>query len=79
MKLHEITVQVMWDADVNRWVASSEMVSGLHVEAADMESLLEVIDDVLPDLLLNKTAQDDLPIGGIPYHIMHERLAQMHG
>ena len=50
-----ILVLATWDSDVNVWVASSEDVPGLAVEADSIPELTKILDEIIPDLLhLNK-------------------------
>ena len=46
----EYTVDVRWDAVASVWLATSDTVPGVAVEAASCEEVIGVIEDVLPDL-----------------------------
>lgn len=43
-------IDVQWDAAASVWVAMSDSVPGVAVEAATCEEVLGVIEDALPDL-----------------------------
>ena len=45
------TVGCAWDAEAGVWIATSEDVPGLVVEAAPFESLIEEVKLLVPDLL----------------------------
>ncbi|MCE2483221.1 MAG: DUF1902 domain-containing protein [Alphaproteobacteria bacterium] len=45
------TVEAVWDPEACVWVAGSEDVPGLVAEAATIEGLVDVVDDLIPDLL----------------------------
>lgn len=46
----ERMIDVRWDAAASVWVATSDTVPGVAVEAATCEEVIGVIEDVLPDL-----------------------------
>lgn len=48
--MNEYVIDVRWDAAASVWVATSDTVPGVAVEAATCEEVLGVIEDVLPDL-----------------------------
>ena len=48
---HHYTVDARWDADARAWVATSDTVAGLVIEAPTCEEVVEVAVDALPDLL----------------------------
>ncbi len=51
----KLTVQAVWDADVQVWVATSENVPGLATEADTIEALTAKLRNMIPELLiLNK-------------------------
>ena len=43
-------IDVRWDAAASVWVATSDTVPGVAVEAATCEEVIGAIADVLPDL-----------------------------
>jgi Domain of unknown function (DUF1902) len=46
-----ITIKARWDSDANVWVATSEDVHGLVVEADTWPAMIEEARLILPDLL----------------------------
>lgn len=72
MKPLDITVVATFDEKVRRWYATSDDVSGLHVESDTLDELVSVIDDVLPDLVEYENGAGFL---SVPYHLMHDRVA----
>jgi hypothetical protein len=46
-----ITINARWDAEASVWIATSDDVTGLVVEAATWPSMIEEVRLVLPDLL----------------------------
>jgi hypothetical protein len=46
-----ITVKARWDSDVNVWIATSEDVHGLVVEADTWPHMIKEVQLILPDLL----------------------------
>lgn len=44
-------IDARWDAAAHVWVATSDTVPGVAVEATTCEDVLGAIEDVLPDLL----------------------------
>ena len=48
--MNEYTIDVQWDVAARMWLATSDTVPGVAVEAATCEEVLGVIEDVLPDL-----------------------------
>lgn len=70
-----IKVRAEWDEDAKVWVASSDDVSGLSVEASTMEELEPKVRAALTDLVeLNGT---DSCLAEIPFHIMSEQLSKI--
>ena len=45
------TVDARWDGDAHAWVATSDDVPGIAVEASTHEEVVEVVADALPDIL----------------------------
>ena len=72
-----IVVTATWDAEAEVWVATSEDVHGLAVEADTQDALREKVLLALQDLLeLNGfSGADSLP--EIPVHIMSQQLASV--
>lgn len=46
-----IAIEARWDAEANVWIATSEDVPGLVVEADTWPGMIEEVRLVLPDLL----------------------------
>ena len=56
----KLTVQAVWDADVQVWVATSENVPGLATEADTIEALTAKLHNMIPELLiLNNSISED--------------------
>ena len=49
--MNEYTVDARWDTAASVWVATSESVPGVAVEAATCEEIIEIVKDALPDLV----------------------------
>lgn len=47
----EITIQARWDGEASVWLATSEDVPGLVVEADTWPAMINEVQLVLPDLL----------------------------
>jgi len=64
-------VHAMWDAEVSVWVATSEDVPGLVVEADTMETLIEKLQVMIPELLeLNGILPSAYE--AVPFHLLSE-------
>jgi hypothetical protein len=48
---HEITIDARWDREANVWLATSEDVPGLVLEAESWSAMIAETRAVLPDLL----------------------------
>jgi hypothetical protein len=48
---HEFIINASWDAEAGVWLATSDSIRGLVVEAESWPQLLQEISYVLPDLL----------------------------
>ena len=48
---HPITIQARWDGEANVWIATSNDVPGLVVEADTWPAMINEIQLVVPDLL----------------------------
>lgn len=56
----KLTVQAIWDADAQVWVATSENVPGLVTEADTIEALTAKLRNMIPELLiLNNSISKD--------------------
>jgi hypothetical protein len=54
---HEITINARWDGEARVWIATSEDVPGLVVEADSWSAMIEEVRLILPELL---------ELGGLP-------------
>ena len=58
-----ITIRARWDGDASVWLATSEDVPGLVVEAETWPAMIEEVRLVLPELLiLSKQGRDGLSV-----------------
>jgi predicted RNase H-like HicB family nuclease len=67
----EYTVLLNWDDEAYVWLASSEDVPGLALEAGSLDALMERVKYAVPDLL-------DLKDTDININFKAERLAMVH-
>jgi uncharacterized protein DUF1902 len=59
----DISINARWDGEASVWIATSEDVPGLVVEADSWPSMIEEVRLVLPDLLeLNGQGNDGLSL-----------------
>ena len=49
--IHDITIDARWDGEASVWIATSQDVPGLVVEADTWPSMIQEVRLVLPDLL----------------------------
>ena len=75
MKHVSIIVRADWDEEAAVWVASSNDVEGLAVEADTLEALEPKVVAAITDLLELNGFTSDLP--EIPIHIMAEQLVRI--
>jgi hypothetical protein len=77
MDAQTFTVQAVWDAGANVWVAESDDVPGLVTEAASQEKLVEKLRSLVPELLeLNNHSTDRTrPIEIIVQYRREERIS----
>ncbi len=71
----KIIVRAGWDDEAKVWVATSDDVAGLAVEAATMEALQEKVIGAVEDLLELNGVTSDLP--EVPVCIMSHHLARL--
>ena len=45
------TINMLWDNDAQVWVATSNDVPGLVMEAEDFDELVKRVEDAIPELL----------------------------
>jgi predicted RNase H-like HicB family nuclease len=69
--MKEYTVLLTWDDEAYVWLASSENVPGLALEAGSLDVLMERVKYAVPDLL-------DLKDADIKINFKAERLAEVH-
>jgi hypothetical protein len=75
MRHTSIHVRVVWDAEAQVWVASTDDVAGLATEAETIEELTCKVLTMLPELIAENGLGDlDTPGADIPVHIMSEQL-----
>lgn len=75
MKHVSIFVRADWDEEAGVWVATSNDIDGLAVEAETLEALSPKVLSAISDLLeLNGISSD---LAEIPVHIMAEQLARV--
>lgn len=73
MEKVRIYVKARWDDDAEVWVATSEQVPGLVVEASKAEELEKILVVMIPELLkLNGLIEEDSCKDGIPFHLLQE-------
>lgn len=67
-----LEVHAEWDAEASVWIATSEDIPGLCVQADSFEDLVDIVTALTPDLLLeNQVVTSAI----IPLHIVAERTA----
>lgn len=72
---HGINVQAIWDEDAHVWVATSDDIDGLSIEADTLEELTPKVTDAIRELLeLNGSV---FHTADIPIHIRSELLASV--
>lgn len=72
---HKLTVHAVWDDEARVWVATSDDVPGLATEADDMETLVEKLQTMIPELLdANGVAHE----AEVPFEIVGQRFAVAH-
>ena len=62
-----------WDDEAKVWVATSEDVPGLITEARSMDTLVQKLETLIPELLELNGALDDLDPSNIPFEL-HSQL-----
>lgn len=75
MRKFSILVQAHWDDEARVWVATSNDIQGLAVEADTQEELNEKVTAAVQDLIELNGVESDLP--EIPICIMSESLARV--
>ncbi|MBY3238010.1 DUF1902 domain-containing protein [Rhizobium leguminosarum bv. viciae 248] len=75
MKHASIIVRADWDEEAGVWVASSDDIEGLAVEADTFETLEPKVVAVITDLFELNGFTSSLP--EIPVHIMAEQLVRI--
>ena len=70
-----IVVQAEWDGEVRVWVATSDDVDGLAVEADTLEELEPKVTAALCDLIELNGIDSDLP--EIPVHITATQVSKL--
>ena len=75
MKQSSIIVRAIWDDEAEVWVATSNEIDGLAVEAKTLELLEKKALAAISDLIELNGSGFDLP--EIPVHIMAEHLTKI--
>lgn len=75
MKHLSIFVRAEWDDVARVWVATSNDIAGLAVEAKTMEELNRKVTNAISDLIELNGVDSDL--AEIPVHIMAEQLSRV--
>lgn len=75
MPIASIIVRATWDDEAEVWVASSNDIEGLAVEAQTLEALTPNVLSALSDLIKFNGIESNLP--EIPVHIMAEQLVRI--
>lgn len=75
MKQLSIFVRAEWDEAAGVWVATSNDIAGLAVEAPTVEQLTQKVTDAISDLIELNGVDSDL--AEIPVHIMAEQLSRV--
>jgi hypothetical protein len=75
MKHVSIVVRAAWDSEAGVWVATTNDIDGLAVEAETIEALEPKVVSAISDLLeLNEISSD---LREIPVHILSEQFARV--
>ncbi len=71
----EYTVKVTWDDEASVWIAESDDIPGLVLEAGSFDALIERVRFAAPELLeLNRNS--NMPLSLFFISERHERMAQ---
>ena len=70
-----LTVHAVWDDEARVWVATSDDVPGLATEADDMDTLVEKLQAMIPELL-DANGVSHAP--DVPFEIVGQRFAVAH-
>lgn len=70
-----ILVRVLWDAEAQVWVARSEDIDGLNIEAASLEALEPKVIAAIADLLEVNGYSGGL--SELPVHFLAERTSRV--
>ncbi len=74
---HTINVRADWDEEAHVWVATTDDVDGLAVEAETFEALKEEVFSALRDLVELNGFNKSAGMPEIPVHFMAEQLARI--
>lgn len=77
MKRVSIIVRAEWDEEAKVWVATSEDIEGLAVEAGNFESLREKVLGAICDLVELNGFEGNGSLPDIPVHIMSEQMTRI--
>ena len=70
-----LIISAVWDDEARVWVATSDDVPGLATEAEDMDTLVEKLKVMIPELL---DANGVAHAPDVPFEIMGQRFAVAH-
>ena len=70
-------VHAEWDPEARVWTATSDDVPGLVTEADDMETLVDKLKVMIPELLELNGVSGSVD-GEIPFHLVSERSEVAH-
>ena len=69
----EYIIKILWDAEAAVWIATSDDIQGLVLEAGSLDALIERVRYAAPEILaLNENTQQELSICFISER--HERV-----
>lgn len=66
-KIQKLTINCIWDDEASVWVASSEDIQGLSIEAESLELMNTRLKEVIPELMALNSG-NHIP-KEIPYHL----------
>jgi len=77
VKNPSIIIKAEWDEEAQVWIASSNDIDGLALEAVTMEILLQRIPGALCDLLELNGFENGSGLPEIPYHVMSSTVGRI--
>lgn len=70
-----LVVRALWDDEAQVWVATSDDVPGLATEAGDMDTLVEKLRAMIPELLDANGVEHGVEV---PFEVLGQRFAVAH-